>query len=103
MPLNYFKSKGTIFDVRDIAEVYPLHIKIDRISENGFVIFQTGQIEKYSYVDRMYFDNHPQLSQDLIHLLCERKIRFIGVDCAGIRQHTEDKKLTGFVKNIDFM
>jgi len=51
----------------------------------------------------MYFDNHPQLSQDLIHLLCERKIRFIGVDCAGIRQHTEDKKLTGFVKNIDFM
>lgn len=96
IPLHYFKSKGIIFDVRDIAEVYPIHIKIDRIPENGFVIFRTGQIEKYSYGDRMYFDNHPQLSQEIIHLLCERKIRFIGVDCAGIRQHAEHEEADRF-------
>ncbi len=92
IPLSYLKSNGVLFDVRGIAEVSPSQIKIDRIPENGFVIFRTGQIEKYSYGDKLYFDNHPQLSQALIDLLCERKVRFIGVDCAGIRQHKEHEE-----------
>ncbi|MDY2778032.1 MAG: cyclase family protein [Collinsella sp.] len=92
IPLQYFKSEGILFDVRDIAEVFPSHIEIDRIPENGFVIFRTGQIEKHPYGDRLYFHDHPQLSQELINLLCEKGIRFIGVDCAGIRQHAEHEE-----------
>ena len=92
IPLQYFKSTGVIYDVRNIAEVSPADICVDSIPENGFVIFRTGQIEKYPYGDKLYFDKHPQLSQDLISLLCEKKIRFIGIDCAGIRQHSEHEE-----------
>lgn len=92
IPLQYFKSTGVIYDVRNIAEVSPADICIESIPEKGFVIFRTGQIEKYPYGDKLYFDKHPQLSQDLIRLLCEKKIRFIGIDCAGIRQHSEHEE-----------
>ena len=92
IPLEYFKSLGVIFDVRNIAEISPADISVDSIPENGFVIFRTGQIEKHPYGDKLYFDNHPQLSQDLIRILCDKKIRFIGIDCAGIRQHAEHEE-----------
>lgn len=92
IPLKYFRSNGVIFDVRGIDEVSEKDINIDVIKENCFVIFRTGQIEKYSYGDQLYFDNHPQLSQGLIRRLCDKKIRFIGVDSAGIRQHSEHEE-----------
>lgn len=89
IPLQYFKSAGVIYDVQNIKEVTIKDIDVDSIPENGFVIFKTGQIEKYPYGDKLYFDNHPQLSHALIQLLCDKKIRFIGIDCAGIRQYAE--------------
>lgn len=96
IPLEFFKSRGVLFDVRDILEITPNDIDIELIPENGFVIFRTGQIEKYSYGDKLYFDHHPQLSNDLIEMLCEKKIRFIGIDSAGIRQHAEHEKADKF-------
>lgn len=92
IPLDYFKSAGILFDVRNIPEITSQNIDVDSIPENGFVIFRTGQIEKYPYGEKLYFEKHPQLSNELIELLCERNLRFIGVDCAGIRQHTEHEK-----------
>lgn len=92
IPLDYFKSNGVLFDVRNILEITSQSIDIDKIPENGFVIFRTGQIERHSYGDKLYYDNHPQLSKELIALLCEKKIHFIGVDCAGIRQHSEHEE-----------
>ena len=96
IPLDYFKSVGVIFDVQDLAQVSPADIRVEHIPENGFVLFRTGQIEKHPYGDKLYFDNHPQLSQELIRLLCERKVRFIGIDCAGIRQHEEHEQADQF-------
>lgn len=92
IPLQYFKSVGIIYDVQNIDEVSITDIDVGSIPENGFVIFRTGQIEKYSYGEKLYFDNHPQLSKELIQLLCDKKIRFIGIDCAGIRRHTEHEE-----------
>lgn len=92
IPLQYFKSKGVIFDVQNKSEVTIDDIDIDSIPENSFVIFRTGQIEKYPYGDKLYFDNHPQLSKDLIQSLCSKSIRFIGLDCPGIRQHAEHEE-----------
>ncbi len=89
IPLAYFKSEGVLFDVRDIPEVFPEHIDLSRLCENAFVLFRTGQIEKYAYGEKAYFNPHPQLSHELIHLLWEKKIRFIGLDSPGIRQHQE--------------
>lgn len=89
IPLDYFKSEGILFDVRKITEVTPAHIPLDRVKSGDFVIFRTGCIETHAYGEPAYFENHPQLSHELIAQLTEKKIRFIGVDCPGIRQHSE--------------
>lgn len=89
MPLDYFKSEGALFDVRRIPEITREDVDFDRIPENGFVLFRTGRMEEHPYGSKRYFDNHPQLSHDLIEALCAKAIRFIGVDCPGIRQGSE--------------
>ncbi len=92
IPLEYFKSSGVCFDVRGIAEISLEDIDLKLITADSFVLFRTGQMEKYSYGDKKYFTNHPQLSHDLINELIHKKIRFIGIDCAGIRQHCEHEQ-----------
>ena len=89
IPLEYFKSQGIIFDVRGINEVNVCDVDLSLVSADSFVLFRTGQIEFHNYGDKEYFSNHPHLSNELISKLLEKKIRFIGVDCAGIRQHNE--------------
>lgn len=92
IPLEYFKSEGVLFDVRGIDEVSPDNINLELVKENDFVLFRTGRIEQYAYGEPQYFENHPQLSHELIQKLLDKKIRFIGVDCPGIRQHEEHEK-----------
>ncbi len=89
IPLEYFKSEGVLFDVRETTEVTPKDIDLDLVKENDFVLFRTGRIEAHAYGEPAYFEDHPQLSQELIRKLAEKKIRFIGIDCPGIRQHSE--------------
>lgn len=96
IPLEYFQSHGILFDVSGIQEVTTKDIEIHEIQENDFVIFRTGRIEEHCYGDTLYFDNHPQLSQELIKELVHRNIRFIGVDCPGIRQHEEHEPADRF-------
>lgn len=92
IPLDYFKCNGILFNVENKSEVCINDINLSLIKENDFVIFKTGQIEKYNYGDKQYFDNHPQLSNKLINALIDKKIRFIGIDCAGIRNHKEHEE-----------
>ena len=92
IPLEYIKSTGVIFDVINIFEITPNDIDVELIKPDSFVIFRTGQIERYTYDNKLYFSDHPQLSYDLIKILCDKKIRFIGIDSPGIRQHLEHEK-----------
>ena len=92
IPLEYFACNGIMFDVRAVDEVQLEDISFDDVTENSFVIFRTGQMEQHSYGDKKYFDHHPQLSKELIYKLIDKKIRFIGVDCPGIRQHEEHEQ-----------
>lgn len=78
-----------MFDVRGLSEVKSSDIILDRVSAGSFVLFRTGQIERVAYGEKAYFDHHPQLSDELIASLCQKKIRFIGVDSPGIRAHAE--------------
>ena len=89
IPIEYFKSNGVIFDVRNIPELGLDDIDLTCIPDNAFVLFRTGQIENHAYGDKEYFNNHPQLSNNLINALINKQIRFIGIDCAGIRCHSE--------------
>ncbi len=96
IPLEYFKSSGILFDVRGVSEVTLKDVDIKLIQSGDFVIFRTGRIEEHSYGSPEYFENHPQLSEELIDILVKKKIRFIGVDCPGIRQHSEHEKIDRF-------
>ncbi|MFA5676173.1 MAG: cyclase family protein [Christensenellales bacterium] len=61
------------------------------IFEGDFVIFHTGFIDKTPYGTPQYFSGHPWLSFALIDSLLEKRVRYIGIDAAGIRrgeQHT---------------
>ena len=89
IPLEYFKSSGILFDVRGIPEVTEGDVDITLIQPGVFVLFRTGRIEEHPYGEPMYFENHPQLSRGLVEALVEKGIRFIGIDCPGIRQHSE--------------
>lgn len=89
IPLEYVQSRGICFDVRDIQEINVADIDLSKVEAGDFVIFYTGQTEKYVYGSKEYFANHPCLSQELIDNLISKKVHFIGIDTAGIRQGTE--------------
>ena len=89
IPLDYFRSAGVVFDVRGKEEVQLGDINLNRIPKQSFVLFRTGRIEVHSYGSDGYGKDHPQLSHELIGKLIEKQIRFIGVDCQGIRRHEE--------------
>lgn len=54
-----------------------------------FVAFNTGFIEEAGYGTVDYFKKHPQLSNELIKELVDKKISIVGIDCAGVRRGKE--------------
>lgn len=90
-PLEYTERPGIVFDVSDIADrdIDTADIDLDQVSENMFVAFYTGYIEKETYGTKKYFSEHPQLSDRLIDALVAREVSIIGVDCSGVRRGKE--------------
>lgn len=90
-PLEYLERKGIVFDVSGIIDrdIDKSDIDFDKVEEYMFVAFHTGFIEKEGYGVKKYFTEHPQLSNELIEALLEKRISIIGVDFAGIRRGSE--------------
>ncbi len=90
-PLAYTQRKGIVFDVSAVKErdICSNDIDISEIGQDMFVAFYTGFIEEVGYGNKMYFSNHPQLSEELIDNLLEKGVSIIGVDFAGIRRGKE--------------
>ena len=92
IPLEYFRCPGVLLDVSDICETREIGIGDAAgvtIPENGFVLIRTARSEAEAYGTEAYFSNHPQVSQEAIEYLLRQKIRFIGIDCSGIRRGKE--------------
>ncbi|MBM6830323.1 cyclase family protein [Anaerotignum lactatifermentans] len=92
VPLEYLQSRGVLFDVRGIGKVTPEDISPEKVREGDFVLFRTGRIEEAAYGTPAYGQEHPCLSWEVIRMLTEKKIRFIGIDAEGIRRHGEHQK-----------
>ena len=90
-PLEYTRRKGIIFDVSNITErdIEITDIDLSKVKNNMFVAFYTGFIEAEGYGTKRYFSEHPQLSDNLIDALLEKKISMIGIDFAGVRRGKE--------------
>ena len=90
-PLEYTKRKGIVFDASEVfdREIDIGDINLDEVEKDMFVAFYTGFIEKIGYGDKMYFTEHPQLSNELIDALLDKGVSIIGVDFAGVRRGKE--------------
>lgn len=92
IPLEYFKSRSLVFDVRHTDEVQLSDLDLSLIEPGDFVLFRTGQMERYKFGDKEYFTDHPQLADAVIDALLAKKIRFIGIDSPGIRRHAQHEQ-----------
>jgi kynurenine formamidase len=90
-PLAFVKRKGIVFNVNRIydRDIAVSDIDLTFIEPEMFVAFYTGYIEDFEYGSKKYFSDHPQLSNELIDQLLNRKISIIGIDAAGIRRGNE--------------
>lgn len=90
-PLEYTKRKAIAFDVSDVSnrDIDIADIDLRKVKQNMFVAFYTGFIEKEGYGGKVYFAEHPQLSDRLIDSLLEKGVSIIGVDFAGVRRGKE--------------
>jgi putative polyketide cyclase len=90
-PLDYTVRSGRVFDVSHVTnrDIDVSDIDITQIQPASFTAFYTGFIEKIGYGGKVYFTEHPQLSDRLIDILIERGVSIIGVDFAGVRRGKE--------------
>ena len=90
-PLEYTERKAIVFDVSSVRgrEITASDVDLTLVEEEMFVAFYTGYIEEVAYGTPTYFKEHPQLSNEVIDALLEKRISVIGVDCAGIRRGKE--------------
>ncbi|WP_331619354.1 VOC family protein [Vallitalea guaymasensis] len=90
-PLEFTRRDGIVFDVSKVSDrdIDVSDIDINLVNAHMFVAFYTGFIEKEQYGSKVYFTSHPQLSNELIEQLLERKVSIIGIDCAGVRRGAE--------------
>ncbi len=90
-PLEFTKRKGIVFDASGVTgrDIEVSDVDMDLVEADMFVAFRTGFIEKEEYGTKVYFAAHPQLSNELIDRLLDRRISIIGIDCAGVRRGAE--------------
>lgn len=90
-PLENLRRKAVVFDVSKVGDrdIAIGDIDLNIIESGMFVAFYSGFIEKVGYGSKVYFSEHPQLSDELIDTLLDRHITIIGVDFAGVRRGAE--------------
>lgn len=90
-PLEFTKRNAVILDVSNVKDrdIDISDIDLDLVKKDMFVIFYSGFMEKEKYGTAPYFSGHPQLSNELIDALLDKKVSLVGVDFAGIRRGAE--------------
>ena len=92
--MDYFKSRGLLFDVRSFSNQRPVDIAdvpLERVQAGDFVLFHTGALLRNAYASKEYLGEYIEFSWDLITALLEKKIRFIGLDARGLRRNEEHR------------
>ncbi len=94
-PLEFVKRKGLVFDVRGVTDrdIDVSDLETDKIEADTFIALHTGFLGGEGYGTPAYFADHPQLSNELIELLLERRVSIIGLDFAGARRGAEHAKV----------
>ena len=90
-PLEFIKREGLVFNVRSVSgrEICSGDIDLSLVKEGMFAAFHTGFINDEGYGTKKYFTEHPELSNELIDILLDKKVSIIGIDFAGVRRGAE--------------
>lgn len=91
---------GRIFDATHVknGEVEPGDLYgIDKISKNDFVIIHTGWSEKEVYGTQKYFNEHPEISMDLLGFFISKGVSLIGIDAPGLKRGDLHSKIDGYL------
>ncbi|MDK2865215.1 MAG: hypothetical protein PWP37_1407 [Thermotogota bacterium] len=94
-PLSYVIREGVVFDVEEVVrhdadmEIDVKHIDLSIIEQDTFIAFYSGFGKKHPYGTEEYSKKHPQLSDELIDALLDKRISIIGIDFAGIKRDPE--------------
>lgn len=90
-PLDYTMRKGVVFDLSHLRgrDITPEDIDLNLVQADMFVAFYTNFMAEEPFGTARYFKEHPQLSDQLIDALLEKRISIIGIDCGGIRSGKE--------------
>lgn len=89
-PLTDTCCEGWIFDVRSVTnrDIELADIDESKVKKGMFVGFCSGFMATVGYGKETYFNDHPQLSEELINFLLKKEVALIGMDFAGIRRGT---------------
>jgi kynurenine formamidase len=88
-------TKGRVFDISHIhtGEVKLADLDLSSVRENDFVMFYSGILKKYGFATPEYFATYIELSDELIDFLIEKKVCFIGVDMAGVKNQKGHERI----------
>ncbi|GAA0126428.1 cyclase family protein [Clostridium sp. CTA-19] len=77
-------SPGIKFDVSNIIDrpIKLSDLDLSRVKEDVYVFFQTSW-DKY-FKDEEKYNNHPEVSMEVIEYLVDKKVNMIGIDTLGL-------------------
>lgn len=77
-------SEGIKFDVSSITdrEIKLTDLDLSLVKEGVYVFFQTNY-DKY-FEDEDKYNNHPEISMEVIEYLVDKKVNMIGIDALGL-------------------
>lgn len=90
--------RAVLFFSPDKEEIALRDADIEAVQYGVFVLLHTGRTEKFSCGSMEYFHKHSFCSDELIYVILDKKVRFIGIGHAGIKRHEENESLTESVK-----
>ena len=88
-------TKGKVFDISHIqtGEVKLKDLDLSSVQENDFVMFHSGILKKYDFATKEYFVTYIELSDELVDYLIDKKVSFIGVDMAGVKNQKGHERI----------
>lgn len=79
IPVEQFVGRGCYIRIDDKFDLEA--IRQADIREGDIVLFHTGRIE--SYHDEKYYEDYPEIPEDVARYLVEKKIKMVGMDMSG--------------------
>ena len=95
VPVEHFKSRGLCLDVRSRVPSKRLGldaVDLRAVSADDFLLFRTGIMESHPYGSEPYMSAPFDFDWELLEALLGRGVRFIGLDCRGLRADSEHVK-----------